>query len=750
MRLQFQMLIFTLLVALISCGALVYRLYDVARADAVVFATESAVRQAAPIRRMVQIRLTTLRQNLVQFADLVARGGSSRPSFPFEFEVVALIKPRQNGPGWSPLWIESRPQGRTSKIQQGQEAVLVQGFPADRLADGDIFLKRLANDKGDPIYSVAVSVIFRPPETPTQTARGILVGLSSQSPLASLSEESIVADGSTFIFTDQGYVVSHSRPEQIGMQYADSEALVQRALEKARARESWVMSDDEGADSLRHLESIDKTNLMIGVQIPMLLAQSSARRVLQVGLISSGLLIVLVLSLAWFFGRSVSQPIADLSKALRILQQGSIEARIPQSLRRDEIGELTRSLAEIPPAVLAGRPELMAIRSTSGPNDSTSFQGSGSDGTSGPRSIHQDSAVLDRLAVERSSALQQVTEGLRRALREPLATILAQVHLVQIKMQGQPSDSELTAAREHASSIEREARKARESLEKISGLGLEFNTVDFDRKIPISSTLGLLCDRWDETLSIEGIKVRRDIPEAPFLRGNEEQISEAFSQILSNARLAIRGRPKREVAVRLETLNEHAYISFSDSGAGMSKEALRRAHEPFFQEFSSHDGFGLGLTFARSVAERHGGSLSIESTVGEGSVVTVKLPIRSEDRRDFQASTVNRLASKVGQTFRRAQQSATVAEMAPPAPAPPPVPNAPSGADDGDSAVHHSPEFQVREETSSEIEGGQARLASAPREEAKADQASGSDAPAEAVRDANVIIRKPKRRGSVS
>ena len=64
----------------------------------------------------------------------------------------------------------------------------------------------------------------------------------------------------------------------------------------------------------------------------------------------------------------------------------------------------------------------------------------------------------------------------------------------------------------------------------------------------------------------------------------------------------------------------------ADNGTGMPPEVLARVFEPFLTHGKS-GGTGLGTTIAKAVAEAHGGSLSIQSELGRGTVCTVRLPL---------------------------------------------------------------------------------------------------------------------------
>lgn len=87
------------------------------------------------------------------------------------------------------------------------------------------------------------------------------------------------------------------------------------------------------------------------------------------------------------------------------------------------------------------------------------------------------------------------------------------------------------------------------------------------------------------------------------------------------------------VTIRTRSVGDAMNLYIEDTGIGISKDAIEKLGRPFEQvenQFSkSHKGSGLGLAIARSLAELHGGSMRIRSTVGVGTVVLVRLPVRA-------------------------------------------------------------------------------------------------------------------------
>ncbi|MCJ8272304.1 MAG: ATP-binding protein, partial [Psychrosphaera sp.] len=68
-------------------------------------------------------------------------------------------------------------------------------------------------------------------------------------------------------------------------------------------------------------------------------------------------------------------------------------------------------------------------------------------------------------------------------------------------------------------------------------------------------------------------------------------------------------------------------ITVKDNGCGMSIETQNRLFEPFYTTKDVGAGTGLGLSIAYGIVKKHGGELSVESELGEGSLVKLTLPM---------------------------------------------------------------------------------------------------------------------------
>ncbi|MFN3888954.1 MAG: ATP-binding protein [Beijerinckiaceae bacterium] len=121
------------------------------------------------------------------------------------------------------------------------------------------------------------------------------------------------------------------------------------------------------------------------------------------------------------------------------------------------------------------------------------------------------------------------------------------------------------------------------------------------------------------------VEMLRGVP----VSADREALEKIIGKLLRNA---IKFTPQGgRVGVRCRLVDGAMNIFVEDTGAGIPREALDRICRPFEQINSplqnGMKGSGLGLAIARSLAELHGGSLRIRSTVGQGTVVRVRLPI---------------------------------------------------------------------------------------------------------------------------
>jgi two-component system, NtrC family, sensor kinase len=116
----------------------------------------------------------------------------------------------------------------------------------------------------------------------------------------------------------------------------------------------------------------------------------------------------------------------------------------------------------------------------------------------------------------------------------------------------------------------------------------------------------------------------RDFGDLPPISCNVGEIKQVLINLLVNAGHAIHGHGS--ITLRTGVVKDLVTVEVSDTGEGIPPEYLNRIFDPFFTTKPVGKGTGLGLWISRSIVAKHGGTLSVKSTLGVGTTFTISLP----------------------------------------------------------------------------------------------------------------------------
>ncbi len=120
-------------------------------------------------------------------------------------------------------------------------------------------------------------------------------------------------------------------------------------------------------------------------------------------------------------------------------------------------------------------------------------------------------------------------------------------------------------------------------------------------------------------------ELERDFTEIPTLDGFPQQLAQVFMNILVNASHAI--HEKGQIHLRSRFVDGQVVVTVTDNGSGISEMTISKIFDPFFTTKDPGKGTGLGMSIAREIIQKHGGSIEVRSEVGKGSEFTVSLPV---------------------------------------------------------------------------------------------------------------------------
>ncbi len=233
------------------------------------------------------------------------------------------------------------------------------------------------------------------------------------------------------------------------------------------------------------------------------------------------------------------------------------------------------------------------------------------------RSLRLREAQLAAIAArsERLASLATLAAGAAHELSSPLTTIA-----VVAKDLERPSGS--ASAAEDVQLIRREVDRCREILRQMAAdagetAGEPFAAVTFAELL--TDVMDGVSDKRGVTLAVQ------DGTAAKVVSVPRRAIAQALRAVVKNAQQATEGAGP--VELRAAVQNGDLRIEVSDRGVGMSPSVLARAGEPFFTTKEPGRGMGLGLFLTRTLFQRLGGGMAIDSSPARGTTVVLTLPV---------------------------------------------------------------------------------------------------------------------------
>jgi len=242
------------------------------------------------------------------------------------------------------------------------------------------------------------------------------------------------------------------------------------------------------------------------------------------------------------------------------------------------------------------------------------------------------------LAQERRTMVATLASGIAHEINNALYPLLGQAQLIEVaasRSSGEVAADKVSQSAQIIGDMCARIKRIADNLNHLSEPST-LKIVSFSLNDAARDALRLLAETAGRIKRFE-----RDNPQARFrlvmvfderlpqVRGDPDQLSQVFVNLILNASDAMEGQAHGVLTVGTHLADDHRHVAgfVEDTGAGIPRELHDKIFQPYFTTKPRDKGTGLGLAIVRSIIEAHGGSVRLNSTPGVGTRVEFLLPI---------------------------------------------------------------------------------------------------------------------------
>ncbi len=245
------------------------------------------------------------------------------------------------------------------------------------------------------------------------------------------------------------------------------------------------------------------------------------------------------------------------------------------------------------------------------------------------RALERRRLLLETVALKREKEMlrEHFAAIVSHELKSPLAALQQNLFALTEDLRG-------TASEKQIESLERMKERVDDLLELIHswlrGIGVDVERLRENfRPVSVEAAVARAVETVEPHAVRKDIRLLTSVEDGDLVvLGDEAALAEAIVVLLGNA--VKYSHVGSEVRLTVEHRDGHVAVAVADRGVGIPEEEIPRVLEGLFRASTGQGeegGHGLGLVVARRIVEAHGGTLSAESRVGEGSTFTIVLPL---------------------------------------------------------------------------------------------------------------------------
>ncbi len=230
---------------------------------------------------------------------------------------------------------------------------------------------------------------------------------------------------------------------------------------------------------------------------------------------------------------------------------------------------------------------------------------------------------------EHLASLGQASAEFVHDLGNPLTIVWGYVQLLAKKLEQSEKEKgvENPASAKELKIIEQNVRLCRELLTMWQSYG----SVEAapHRPVAVGRIVQEILKGVESIASQSGVELRSDPAEDGVVLGDPVQIKRAIQNVIVNAVQASAER-KGTVTVSCTCGEFYVDVRVEDTGQGIAPAQLQKIFEPYFTTRQGRSGTGLGLYITKKVVEDHHGSIKVDSTPDVGTILVIRLPLKTE------------------------------------------------------------------------------------------------------------------------
>lgn len=239
---------------------------------------------------------------------------------------------------------------------------------------------------------------------------------------------------------------------------------------------------------------------------------------------------------------------------------------------------------------------------------------------------------LQLIQTDKMSSIGVLATGVAHEINNPLTSVAGYAEALLRRFSDEPellNDSRLDVFPKYLEVIVRESYQCKKIIGSLLNFGRKSNGII--GRVDINGILMEILELLHHQSNYKNVEVVFNLQEnIPLIHCDPSELRQICMNLLINACHAIKDSGLVEITTKHSADEQAVYIQVRDTGCGIAPEIIDQIWDPFFTTKEPGKGTGLGLALTYNIVKRHGGEISVKSTVGEGSQFTVRLPVRSE------------------------------------------------------------------------------------------------------------------------